>query len=233
MLETLLHLFKQCPKLAILMSGEGSNARFLLKNRRRYPNLNFSAIATDNPGSNAESLAKEFNLAWKCFPEPFKGPENRQKRFEEIASYLESMQIDALIYSGFMKIAPSFFVEKFPGLNIHPADLTIKDNEGIPLYRGIDAVQMAVENGESTLASTIHIIENRVDCGAPIAVSNPLSISEYSHLSIEEIHDKLKTECEHALFPDTLEILSKETLTARDLPINPSSWQLRDSALQK
>ncbi len=217
--EKLLNLFKQKPKLAILMSGAGSNARVLLENRRRYLNLNFAAIVTDNPNSSAETLAAEFGLLWKCFPGAYKGKENRQKRFEEIAAYLEKLKIDALIYSGFMKISPVFFVEKFPGLNIHPADLTIKDNQGIPRYKGINAVQLAIENGEKTVASTVHIVDRNVDCGAPIAISAPLHLSHFPGLSHEEIHEKLKIKFEHTLFPAALEMLSKGNIRLSDLPV--------------
>ncbi len=222
MSEKLLNLFKGKPKLAILMSGAGSNARVLLENQRRYPNLQFSAIVTDNPNSGAETLATEFGLPWKCFPGPYKGKENRQKRFEEIAAYLEKLEINALIYSGFMKISPSFFVEKFSGLNIHPADLTIKDSQGIPRYRGVDAVQQAIENGEKTVASTVHIVDGRVDCGTPIAVSAPLHLSQFPGLSHEEIHEKLKIKVEHTLFPATLEMLCKGKLKPADLPFSLS-----------
>ena len=80
-------------------------------------------------------------------------------------------------------------------------------------------VAKAIEEGEPYVASTIHVVEAEVDCGAPLAVSKRLILDECDGDGVKEIHEKLKQRCEHSAFPCLLESLSERELAVDNLPI--------------
>jgi phosphoribosylglycinamide formyltransferase 1 len=219
LIERIINLYQGNPRVALLMSGKGSNAEVILKNRIRYPNLEFIAICTDQRRSNAQLLAKNFNLGYVYVEGSVSTLEERHAFFNVLSERLDSLDIDLLIYAGFMKIAPSFFLHQFPGINIHPADLTLKEASGKPKYTGMHAIADAIKDGRIYIASTVHVIEDEVDCGFPIAVSRhlPVKLSDLSNISV--LHECLKKQCEHELYPKAIELLSHGKLSIHDLPL--------------
>jgi folate-dependent phosphoribosylglycinamide formyltransferase PurN/NTP pyrophosphatase (non-canonical NTP hydrolase) len=221
LMERILELYKQSPRIALLMSGKGSNAEVILNNAQCYPNLNFVTICTDQKSSNASQLSKLYGLEYFCLEGNISGSSDRELYFKQLATYLHSLKIDTLIYAGFMKISPPFFVNEFPGINVHPADLTIKNIQNKPQYVGMHAIKNAVQDGETYLASTAHVVDTDVDCGSPIMISKPLSLTGRLTTDIGLLHEQLKVSCEHLLYPCVLELLSKGQL---DVEKTPYKW---------
>lgn len=219
LLNKVLTLYSQSPRVAILLSGKGSNADIVLANAKRYPNLNFICICTDQKNSNAESLSKKYHLEYFCLEANVNTAEKREIYFKELALYLNKMQIDTLIYAGFMKISPAFFVHQFPGINVHPADLTILNEFGAPKYVGMHAIKDALHDGQTYLASTAHIVDAAVDCGSPIMVSKHLALEGQNKHDIANLHEQLKISCEHLLYPRVLELMSKGMISAEETPL--------------
>lgn len=211
-------LYKQSPRIAILMSGKGSNADTLLNEAYRYPNLQFISICTDQKTSQAHVLSKKYGVEYFCLEGDVTSQVLREDYFHQLGNYLRSMDIDTLIYAGFMKISPSFFVNEFPGINVHPADLTIKNEHGKPKYVGMHAIHDAIQQGETYLASTAHVVDTEVDCGAAILVSKHLSLEGRLVNDIPSVHEQLKVSCEHILFPTVLELMSKGLLSVDQVP---------------
>ena len=217
--ERIVEICKGNPRIAILMSGTGSNARKILEQRHRYPNFQFTAIATDRPLSHAYAMAREFGLAHTLVvqwgnvhlkPKPF---------FDELSLHFRHMGIDFLIYAGFLRVTPKDFLTEFPGINIHPADLTILNDDGLPKYRGMNIVSRALNAGEKYVASTIHVVEEAVDGGLVLAVSKHIPLSPEKRYDAAELHEELKRTCEHALYPQILALLSRSELTGNMLPL--------------
>ena len=207
------------PRVAILMSGTGSNARKILEQRHRYPNFQFAAIATDRPLPHAYAMAREFGLAHTLVvqwgnvhpkPKPF---------FDELTLHFRRMCIDFLIYAGFLRVTPKDFLTEFPGINIHPADLTILNDDGLPKYRGMNVVSSALNAGETYIASTIHVVEEAVDGGLVLAVSKHIPLLAERAYDPRELQENLKHECEHALYPQVLALLSRGKLTRDMMPL--------------
>lgn len=123
-----------------------------------------------------------------------------------------------------MKIVPTFFLEMFPGINVHPSDLTITDNTGKPKYVGMNAIKDAVDNGEKYIASTAHVIATDVDCGKPMVVSRKFSLEGRNRQDLTTLHEQLKISCEHILYPRLLEMLSRGLLSAAEMPYQWESF---------
>ncbi len=210
---------QQHPKVAILMSGKGSNADVILTNRNMYPNFEFNMVFTDQPQSNAQKIAEKYGLDYQTI-EFDKSVRLRTAYFQRVSDLLRHKEIDFLVYAGFMRIASDFFVREFPGINMHPADLTIKGDNGKPKYRGMDALPMAISAGEGYVASTVYVVDVDVDCGFPIAVSKPYPTTQEDLLDIPALHERLKVEREHILYPQILSLLSQGRISIHDIPLS-------------
>ena len=210
-----LELFKSKPSIAVLMSGTGSNARSILENPEVREQYDVRIIATDNSNSNAQPLAHEFDLDLLEQPvERFVNQSERDDYFKTLSHKFGDAGIQGLFYAGFMKISTQSFSRAFPGVNVHPADLTILGENGLPVYRGMDALPyMAKDLGY--VKATVHVIDTPVDCGASLAVSEalfPLAGETYT-----DLHERLKV-LENTLYPATLSAIAKGELTAQNLP---------------
>ncbi len=217
--QDILSGFQKEARIAILMSGKGSNAKNILAHRHWYPNLNFFAIVSDNLGSNAEKLGQEYGIKTIVCTGSVRTEELRKIFFAKLGEELKKLNIEYVIYAGFMKIATKDFVYQFPGINMHPSDLTRVDDDRIPLYRGMDALTNAVSAGEPYVASTLYVVDDTIDAGLPLAVSRHMKILSKDKEDPVQLHEKLKQKGEHHLFPRVLTLLARGLIDENKLPL--------------
>ena len=215
--ESLLESFTQRPATAILMSGYGSNAEAILSDEEIRDLYDIRAIITDNSQSRAVALAENYGVdATVAEVKRFVSSEQRQTYFDSISESLRALGASSLIYAGFMKITPANFCQEFPGVNVHPADLTIMGVDGLPKYRGMSALsEMRLDLGY--VRSTVHVVDAPVDSGSAISTSDP----EYGNKdeTDEELHEKLKVK-EHSLYPMTLKIMGRGLVNIQNIPLS-------------
>lgn len=214
--EAVFSLYAERPNVAVLMSGTGSNALQIVKNEELRDLYNITTIVTDNSDSNAATIAQKFSLDLvEKHAGHFSSGNQRWSYFNGLSYSLHSKGIKAAFYAGFMKIVSPSFIEEFPGVNVHPADLRILGTNGIAKYRGMKAMsQMRQELG--LVRSSVHIVDDPVDTGKVISVSEP--IYPLASQSDNEVHDILKS-MEHYAFPETLRLLGKGLLDLSAIPI--------------
>ncbi len=115
-----------------------------------------------------------------------------------------------ILCSGFMKIIPEPFLKLFPNriLNVHPADLSVKDlDTGERLFTGADAVAKAYNRSVKQMRSTIHIVTTEVD-GGPIVALSPAYDVNY-HKKPAEIQEIMKIVCDGPAGKEALEKICK------------------------
>jgi phosphoribosylglycinamide formyltransferase-1 len=211
--------FQSKANVAILMSGGGSNAENLLEHRQRYPNLHMSTIVTDQRASRASVIAEKYGCDSVSIEGSTRTSKRREELFSRIGAALEAKQIDLILYAGFMRIATRSFCTRFPGVNIHPADLTVRDSSGLAKYRGMNVIEEAILGGDRYLASSVHVVDYLVDEGDVLAVSPQLDRSTLPGLSTAEIHEQMKVQCEHPTYPAVIEMLANGSFTEANIPI--------------
>ena len=101
---------------------------------------------------------------------PYKGRPKADSEAEMIA-VLRQAKADWVILAGFMRILSAEFVSAFEGriLNIHPSVL--------PLYKGLDTHQRALDNGDSQHGATVHVVTAALDDG-PILLQGAIPIHQ-------------------------------------------------------
>lgn len=214
-------------RIAGFMSGKGSNLIKILdhekklKEERGTSPFHVAVIFSDNYKSNASAIGDAYGIRVflngmdNFFEKRGKSIKDKLTRvmYEmECMEVLSKFECPVAAYAGYMRRATPVFVNAFLGVNVHPADLTLKNSDGNPKYRGDHAVKDAILAGERFLSSTTHIVDKRVDCGNILMVSKPLDINYPLPKNIEEfsgnVQDALKEVGDWIIFPKTLEYIA-------------------------
>lgn len=173
---------------AILMSGTGSNARRLLE--LPDPAFEVRLILSDNPGSNAEAIAREHGVECRlldirafCGPGtgPGEGLGDRARRAaydREVGRQLAGRGVRLAALAGWDWVVGPELCRSFLLVNVHPGDLRVTDPQGRRRYVGLGWVPSAkaMLAGERFVHSTTHLVTAELD-GGPIArVSRPVPV---------------------------------------------------------
>jgi len=140
-------------RVAILISGRGSNMRALVEKARDYQVV---LVASNKPHAEGLDWARGQGLptwAWDS-----KGIEKAE--FDRVLSAaLDDHQVGTIALAGFMRILSSEFVQRWSGriVNIHPSLL--------PKYRGLDTHRRALEAGEKVSGCSVHVVTEELDAG--------------------------------------------------------------------
>lgn len=206
-------------RVGVLFSGGASSLKYLLEND---PNLgvkyDFVVALTDNPDAPGIELAQRAGIPveivdFKAFLKE-RGIERRdlvarRDYFAQVLERLRPWRPDILMLSGFMLIVtePLLSAYKNKILNVHPADLTVLDEEGRRKYVGMDAVAKAIAAGERATRSTIHLVTEEVDGGPIVVLSDPLEVPP--GVSPEEHQERMKWACDGPAYQKALELIAE------------------------
>lgn len=183
------------PRMAILISGTGSNMEVLL---RAVNSGELKACVTfvgsDNPCAKGLAVAASLGTDTKVFS--YKG-RARQEAEEEIAQVICETKSDWIILAGFMKILSIDFVKKFEGrvVNIHPALL--------PSFPGAHAIEDAFLAKAPFTGVTVHLVDSGVDTGPILAQEK---VPMYEDDTIDTLSERIH-KAEHKLYKETLQNL--------------------------
>jgi len=78
---------------------------------------------------------------------------------DEIIQLFQAWRVDLIVLAGWMRIISSQLINTFPNriINVHPSLL--------PKYKGLNAIQQALEGGDNTTGCTIHYVTEELDSG--------------------------------------------------------------------
>tara|TARA_B100000029_G_scaffold199879_1_gene198278 strand:+ start:118 stop:747 length:630 start_codon:yes stop_codon:yes gene_type:complete len=91
------------------------------------------------------------------------------KREELIIDLLNAWHVDLVILAGWMRIVTKDLINAFPDriINVHPSLL--------PKYKGLHAVEQAMDAGEEYTGTTVHYVTEELD-GGPIIIQSKVPI---------------------------------------------------------
>ena len=81
---------------------------------------------------------------------------------DDIIALFHAYNVDMIVMAGWMKIVTKKFTDEFSGriINLHPSLL--------PKYKGLHAVEQALEAREEETGCTVHFVNEHLDSGAII-----------------------------------------------------------------
>jgi len=221
-------------RVVALMSGSGTNVRRILEHEAKIrekeggPLFEVAVIFSDCRDSKATKIGRDFDLpvitrdlkGWlkknKVERRDLKKREEFDRRTVEL---LKPFGAAVAVYGGYMSIASPTLIRAFLGVNVHPADLSVKTADAKRRWTGAHAVRDAIEAGEKTICSSTHVIIEEVDMGPLLMISKPLQveIEEGADLTAPEVlervadhnQDRLKEAGDWVIFPRTIEAIAR------------------------
>lgn len=194
--------------LAILASGNGSNAENIILHAQKYPNLNISVLISDKETAAVIKRGSDLGVATKvcCVKRnEFKSlTEARISQEKEIIKILKDQKVEWILLAGYMRLLSSDFLNQFYDkendltrvLNIHPSLL--------PSFPGKNAYRDAFDYGVKISGATIHFVDSGIDSG-PIILQKSFPLNKGD--SFEEFNLR-GLEVEYELYRELIDILS-------------------------
>jgi phosphoribosylglycinamide formyltransferase-1 len=149
-------------RVAVLISGRGSNMLALAEHKRRDPERNYDIVlvASNVPAARGLVLAKRFGIASWSMSHQGMAREDFDAALD--AALLEH-KVELVALAGYMRLLSRDFVEKWEGriLNVHPSLL--------PLHKGLDTHRRALLAGDEHAGCSVHLVTADLDSGAVIA----------------------------------------------------------------
>lgn len=190
-------------KLAILISGRGSNMEALLKaaEDQAYP-AKPALVLSNRPDAKGLETAEAAGVATVSIDHKLYG-KDREAFEREMDRALTDAGIQIIALAGFMRVLTPWFVKRWEGrmINIHPSLL--------PKYKGLDTHQRAIDAGDAEAGCTVHWVSAGVDEGEIIAqAAVPILPGD----TAESLATRLLTE-EHKLYPRALALACAQLRT--------------------
>jgi phosphoribosylglycinamide formyltransferase-1 len=182
-------------KIAVLVSGRGSNLQALIDAQRHGELGGEIALVFSNVATAAGlERARAAGIPTVCRDHRGRA---REEFDAELVAILREHGVELVCLAGYMRLVSPVFVRAFPGriLNIHPALL--------PAFPGKDAQRQAVEHGVKVSGATVHLVDEGLDSG-PIVAQQAVAV--LSSDTAESLSARI-LEVEHRLYPRAVRLL--------------------------
>jgi phosphoribosylglycinamide formyltransferase len=157
---------KKRMKIAVFVSGNGSNMKVIHKNcKDNTINADISVIVSDKPECNAVRYAKD-----NCIPviEYPGSTVSKNELIEKLIGIGNETKSDFIVLAGYMKLVPKELVRIYERriINIHPSLLPKYGGKG---YYGNKVHKAVIASGDRFSGVTVHFVNDEYDKGHIIA----------------------------------------------------------------
>ncbi len=148
-------------RVAILISGRGSNMRALIEaaSEADYP-AEIVLVLSNVADASGLAYARERGIPTAVIEH--KGYASREAFDQAMDETLAAAQAEIVALAGFMRLLSTAFAQKWRGrmINIHPSLL--------PAYKGLHTHKRAIAAGEKFAGCTVHFVTPELDDGPAI-----------------------------------------------------------------
>ncbi len=175
-------------RVAILISGRGSNMRALIEQAKGYDVV---LVASNKPHAPGLDWARSAGLPTWTWDSQGIGKEQWDRA---LSRALEDHRVGTIALAGFMRILSPWFIGEWRGriVNIHPSLL--------PKYRGLDAHKRALAAGDRVTGCSVHLVTDELDAGEVLGQTEVPILAGDNDKGLE---DRV-LEAEHVLYPKVL-----------------------------
>jgi phosphoribosylglycinamide formyltransferase 1 len=200
-----------------MVSGEGSNLQAILDKLHGRDGIEVVCVASNRAGARGLERARAAAVDTGVFDAAEHGGD-RDARDRVLGDWLDQHQVDLLVLAGFMEILSPEFIRRFQGriVNVHPSLL--------PAFRGIRAIEQALDYGVRVMGVTVHFVDEGVDSG-PIILQHAFELPYSAEL--EAIEESVHA-IEHELLPRAIRLLASGAV--RVDPENPRRVLIEERA---
>ena len=134
-------------RLGVMWSGNGTNFQNIISN----PNCNHHEVVLmihNTKKCGAIARAAKYGI-----------PHVRvaHKDEDQMVKLFEAYRVDLIILAGYMRVLKNPSAFPCPIINVHPSLL--------PKYKGLHAVEQAMESGDTVTGCTVHYVNEELDGG--------------------------------------------------------------------
>ena len=158
-------------KSIIFISGNGSNLQNIINNiNNDFLKMDIVAVVSNNAEAKGLARAKAAGIETIVI-------DTSNKYTDKLLTLINTYKIDLILLSGFMKILPKDFTDKFYGkiINLHPSLL--------PKFKGLDTYKKVLASKEKYHGASVHFVTSKLDDG-PVIIQGKTEIlkndSEYT-----------------------------------------------------
>jgi formyltetrahydrofolate-dependent phosphoribosylglycinamide formyltransferase len=187
-------------KIAVFVSGRGSNLNAILN----YPDLKnlieIVAVVSDKIDCKAFETAREFGILTLTVGEG----EGRISQ-NSITAKLKNLEVNFIVLAGYLKLIPNDLIDNFEDriINIHPALLPSFGGKG--MY-GLNVHRAVFNSSAKVSGATVHMVDKTYDTGKIIA-QKCVDISDVKNP--EEIASRV-LKIEHQLLPEVVKAFAEK-----------------------
>tara|TARA_B100000686_G_scaffold256139_1_gene267745 strand:+ start:86 stop:646 length:561 start_codon:yes stop_codon:yes gene_type:complete len=173
-------------RLGVMCSGNGSNFENILRTCHQDEVV---LMIHNKKKCGALKRAAKFGVP-HCYV--------NYKDEDQMVKLFEAYRVDLIILAGYMRVIKNPSAFHVPMINVHPSLL--------PKYKGLHAVEQAMESGDKVTGCTVHYVTEELDSGKIIIQGEVPILPEDS---VESLTKAIQRK-EYALLPYAIEQLSKK-----------------------
>tara|TARA_Y100000401_G_C8264185_1_gene194887 strand:+ start:133 stop:687 length:555 start_codon:yes stop_codon:yes gene_type:complete len=141
-------------KIGVMCSGNGTNFENIVRTVRSHEVV---VMIHNKKKCGAAKRANKLGIP-HCYIS--------HKNEEDMIKLFKAWNVDLIVLAGYMRIIKNPDAFPSPIINVHPSLL--------PSYKGLNAVEQALESGDSVTGCTVHYVNEELDGGDIISQSRVL-----------------------------------------------------------
>ncbi|MBD2541723.1 phosphoribosylglycinamide formyltransferase [Coleofasciculus sp. FACHB-SPT36] len=180
-------------KLGVMASGNGSNFEAVAEAiAQQQLNAEIKVLIYNNPGAKAATRAENWGVPTVLLNH--RDFNSREALDRAIVETLQQYQVEWVIMAGWMRVVTQVLVDAFPDrmINIHPSLL--------PSFKGIRAVEQALNAGVKITGCTVHLVNVEVDSGKILLQA---AVPILPDDTLETLHARIQVQ-EHKILPQAI-----------------------------
>lgn len=187
-------------KIAVLVSGGGTNLQAILESERRgeNPNGKVCLVVASKPGVYALTRAEQFGVPTAVVRR--KDYASGEEFDAALLAVLRQNQIDLVVLAGFLSVLGPSVIAAYPNriLNVHPSLIPSFCGPG---YYGLRVHEEALRRGVKVTGATVHFV-NEVCDGGPILLQKAVEVQPGD--TPEVLQKRVMVEAEWKLLPKAI-----------------------------
>ncbi|MFR7450555.1 phosphoribosylglycinamide formyltransferase [uncultured Subdoligranulum sp.] len=184
-------------RIAVLVSGGGTNLQAILESERRgeNPNGRVSLVVASKPGVYALTRAENFGVDTAVVA---------RRDYADSAAFdaallavLQAHRIDVVVLAGFLSVLGPSVIAAYPNriLNVHPSLIPSFCGPG---FYGLRVHEAALARGVKVTGATVHFVNEECD-GGPILLQKAVEVRPDD--TPETLQKRVMVEAEWQLLP--------------------------------
>lgn len=182
-----------------MASGNGSNFEAVAEAiKDGQLNAQIQVLIYNNPGIKAVARAEHWGVPAVLLNH--RDYKRREDLDTAIVEVLRQYQVDWVIMAGWMRVVTPVIIDAFPDriINIHPSLL--------PSFKGVRAIEQALEAGVKIAGCTVHLVRPEIDSG-PILLQAAVPVLPDD--TPETLHARIQVQ-EHRILPQAIALAADQ-----------------------